>query len=363
MAEWLAEAGLDVLVLEDTEGRRCSSVRYLTGLPQDGILFIFRNGRTVLSPWDVILAKRTAWASDITALSEFDRTTEKVLAGILAREGFSQGSRLELSLATPYSVFMKLQKACPDVIFSCPEKGIEAKIKERRALKDPEELSFLRKAAEITNEVLVLLEEKFKTGDPVTELDLAMFIEAEGRQRGAEGTGFETLAAGPERSFGIHAFPAYTRGPHATEGLSILDFGFLYQGYTSDVTMTVARGKLSPKQEKMINLVQKAYDNAVKQAVPGALIRDICRKVDNTFAVEGFFMPHSLGHGIGLDAHEAPMVSTRADEKAVLQPGMVITIEPGLYAADTGGVRLENDLLITENGSELLTRSRILRLS
>ena len=250
----------------------------------------------------------------------------------------------------------------PDTVLSCPEKGVMRQIETSRARKDTDEIEHIRRAVSITNDVLDILIEKFESGTLKTELEAAMLIEQEGRRRGAEGTGFETLAAGPSRSFGIHAFPSYTGGPIGGDGLSIVDFGFRCDGYTSDVTLTIARGKLSAKQEKMTALVQKAHDAAVAAAVPGAGIVDICSIVEDTFAAEGFSMPHSLGHGIGLDAHEAPMVSTRAEADAILEPGMVITIEPGLYAEDTGGVRLENDVLITPEGSEVLTRSRILRL-
>ena len=338
-AALIDEEGLDAVLLEDTEGRRCSSIRYLTGLPQDGLLFIFRNGRTVLVPWDIIMAGKTATASRIVPLTDFDRKPEKAVKGVLALEGAAAGAKVEVSPGTPYPVFQKLKKAVTGATLSCPEKGIEHRIEESRARKDPGEIEDIRRAASITSEVMDLLIRRIESGTITTELEAAMFLEQAGRERGSEGTGFETLAAGPSRSFGIHAFPSYTGGPIGGDGFSIIDFGFRYNGYTSDVTVSIARGRLSAKQEKMATLVQKTHDAAVAAAVPGACIREICTMVDDTFAGEGFFMPHSLGHGIGLDAHEAPMVSTRAEAEAVLEPGMIITIEPGLYAEDAGGIR------------------------
>ena len=361
-AAYIGKEGLDAILLEDTEGRRCSSIRYLTGLPQDGLLFIFKSGRTVLVPWDIIMAGKTATASRILPLTDFDRNPEKVVKGVLSMENIGAGAKIEISSRTPYPMFRKLESAVTGASLSCPEKGVEHRIEESRACKDPGEIEYIRRAATITNEVLDLLIGKVESGSITTELEAAMFIEQAGRERGSEGTGFETLAAGPSRSFGIHAFPSYTRGPIGGEGFSIIDFGFRYNGYTSDVTVPIVRGNLSGKQEKMATLVQKTHDAAVAAAVPGACIREICTMVDDTFAGEGFSMPHSLGHGIGLDAHEAPMVSTRAEADAVLEPGMIITIEPGLYAEDAGGIRLENDVLITPGGNEVLTRSRIVRL-
>ena len=358
----IRDADLDGILLEDTEGRRCSSIRYLTGLPQDGLLFIFRTGRTVLVPWDIIMAEKMASASNIIPLTSFERKIDKAILGVLEAEGLGTGAKLELPARTPYPMFNKLCEQMPDILFSCPEKGVEYRIMAMRACKDRDETRIIKQAADITNTVLDQLENKFIKGALTTELDAAMFIAQAGRKLGAESMGFETIAAGPERSFGIHAFPSFSEGPIGTTGLSIIDFGFCFEGYTSDVTMTVARGPLTDTQEQMISLVQQAYDAAVEASGPGSNIRGVCGIVDTIFEAAGFAMPHSLGHGVGLDAHEAPMVSTRAEEDAILEPGMVITIEPGLYSRDDGGVRLENDLLITEDGAETLTRSRILRL-
>lgn len=361
-ARLVRDAGLDGVVLEDTEGRRSSAVRYLTGLPQDGLLFVFRTGRTVLCPWDIIMAERTAAADSIIPLTRFERRAERAIRGVLETEGFDSGAKVELPARTPCPVFRQLEEKVPEAVFSCPERGVEYHIDRMRARKEPGELGLVRKAAGITNEVIDLLAQGFEDGSLSTELETALFIERAGRERGAEGLGFETIAAGPGRSFGIHAFPSYTGGPIGTPGLSIIDFGYRFDGYTSDVTLTIARGSLSDKQKTMLDLVQRAHDAAVEAAGPGVQIRKICGLVEDIFAAEDFSMPHSLGHGIGLEAHEAPAVSTRAEPDALLESGMVITIEPGLYSGDTGGVRLENDLLITDGGAEVLTRSRILRL-
>ncbi len=196
----------------------------------------------------------------------------------------------------------------------------------------------------------------------MSEIDIAMFIETESRQRGAEGTGFPTIAAGPNRSHNIHAFPNYTGGEFATEGLSILDFGILFEGYTTDVTCTVVRGTPSGRQEHLCGLVLEAYETAAKMLKPGAAVSGIAHSAEELFAREGLQMPHSLGHGIGLAAHEAPVLKSSGKEDTVLKAGMVITLEPGLYDPDAGGVRLENDFLITPDGAEELTISRIYTL-
>jgi Xaa-Pro dipeptidase len=231
-----------------------------------------------------------------------------------------------------------------------------------RAAKDKAEIAVFRQVSAITNELMGLIELGVKTGKLPTETDVALFIEREARIRGCEGTGFGTLCAGPDRSFGIHCFPAYTNGPFATTGLSILDFGLVYQGYTSDVTMTFARGPLSARQEKMLSLVLEAADLGIAAIRPGVRGSDVGKAVNAFFASHGFFMPHGLGHGIGLEAHEAPSLVAKDDNKWILEPGMIVTVEPGLYENGLGGCRLENDVLVTEYGNEVLTSSRIVWL-
>jgi len=216
--------------------------------------------------------------------------------------------------------------------------------------------------ASYTDQLMDMVEKEIAAGMLSTELDVALFLEREARRMGAEGMGFETLAAGPGRSFGIHAFPAFTSGPFANAGLSILDFGARFEGYTSDVTMSFVSDVLSQEQKTMIDLVEEAHRIAVEACGPGVPLLKVATLVDDLFKKAGWFMPHSLGHGIGLDAHEAPMLSMRASPEALLQPGHIVTIEPGLYHPEFGGVRLENDVLITETGAEVLTHSRIVRL-
>jgi Xaa-Pro dipeptidase len=179
---------------------------------------------------------------------------------------------------------------------------------------------------------------------------------------GAEGMGFETLAAGPTRSFGIHAFPTFTAGPFANMGLSILDFGARFEGYTSDVTMSFVDEAIGLEQKTMIELVEEAHSIAIAACGPGVPFLKVATLVDDLFKKAGWSMPHSLGHGIGLDAHEAPALSMRALPNACMEPGQIITVEPGLYDSERGGVRLEDDVLITNNGAEVITHSRIVRL-
>jgi Xaa-Pro dipeptidase len=201
-----------------------------------------------------------------------------------------------------------------------------------------------------------------------SETELALFLEVRARERGAEGMAFESLAAGPERSFAIHAFPAYTDADFGTQGFSILDFGVCWEGYRSDVTLTAVRGPLSRLQERMREAVLAAYARALPQVKPGADPQDIGADIDRFLSEAGLPMPHGLGHGLGLEAHEAPSLRLRqpgapaAQPPASLLPGMVLTIEPGAYDPEAGGIRLENDLLVIAGGHELLTHASLIHL-
>jgi Xaa-Pro dipeptidase len=245
----------------------------------------------------------------------------------------------------------------------CKENGVHQFVVELRMIKDEYEIECTKEAARIADLIIDRIEEQVVSGQIKTEMDVALFIERECRIHGCQRTGFETLAAGPERSFAIHAFPGYTSASWPDNGLSILDFGVVYNGYTSDTTLTIAKGELSEGQEKILSLVQKAYDECLQLYKPGLNIKDAASKADEVFAKAKQKMPHSLGHGIGLEIHESPRVSTRVDSNATFKEGMIITLEPGLYDEKEGGCRLENDILITQDGNEVISHSRIIRIS
>jgi Xaa-Pro dipeptidase len=362
LAESLAGKGQALAMFEDTEGRRDPSIRYFCGHPGDALLFIASDGRSLLIPWDMNMATAMASIESTIAYTDFDRSPYKAMAGAIASLGIKTGSRIDLPSATPYPMYVNYVEACPDHDFDCNEDGSTKTAAALRAVKDEAEIAVYRKVSAITDKAMDQIEAGVKAGTLATEAAVALFIERFLREEGCESTGFDTIAAGPSRSFGIHAVPSYTAAPFATQGMSILDFGLVFEGYTSDVTMTFLRGEISDKAVEMVDLVQEAYTAAVAMCGPGVKSRDVALKVDAIFSDKGYVMPHGLGHGIGLEAHEMPAVRSRADNDWTLLPGHIITIEPGLYDPQLGGVRLEDDVLITATGYEVLTHSRIVRL-
>lgn len=362
VAARLAEEGIDAALFEDAEGRRDRAIRYLTGQPGDALLVVSARGEAILIAWDVNMARSMSAGAELLPYSDFSRIPAAALAGALDRLGIGQGSRVELPSTTSFPSHGKFAASLPRFELVCRENGIDEFLRRMRAVKDADEIALYRRAAAITDAVMDQIESGIRSRALTTEMDVALFIEREARSAGCEATGFETLAAGPDRSWGIHAFPAYGSGPFASEGLSILDFGLKLEGYTTDVTMSFVRGRIGAERERMIGLVQRAHDECVAACGPGVPARSIAQRADAIFSEAGYFMPHALGHGVGLDAHESPSIRNREDCADVLVSGNVLTIEPGLYRPDLGGVRLENDVLITDTGAEVITASRIVFL-
>ena len=362
MWDWMAQEGITLVMFEDTEGRRDATIRWLTGHPGDALLFLSLERKALLVPWDIILAKAYSRTDLIVSYSEFNRMPVKAIRGVVDKLKIPAGSKIEIPSTTSYPAFLDLVGELADFDIICRKKSAAAHALNLRAVKDAEELAVLRKAADITNKIIDLLEKNVRSGKIKTESDAAMLIEVESRKRGCDGTGFETLAAGPDRSFGIHAFPAWTAAPFAGQGLSILDFGLTFGGYNCDVTLTFVRDP-SPQQQKMVNLVEKAAKLAVEGIANGKDTSLLAIAVEELFAKSKKRLEHALGHGIGLDVHEYPFFRSRPDERWELAPGMVFALEPGLYDPVQGGCRLENDFLMTETGYEILTEARIIWLT
>lgn len=222
-----------------------------------------------------------------------------------------------------------------------------------RMIKDDSELAIIQQAADLADRTFAHVLTIAKPG--MTELEIALEIEFFVRRNGASSTSFDTIVASGERSALPHGV-ASERKLQNDEFLK-LDFGALYNGYCSDLTRTVVIGKASDKHKEIYNIVLEAHMNALNNLKPGmtgaqadSLARDVIAK-----AGYGDNFGHSLGHGIGLYIHEGPGLAQRSD--TVLQPGMVVTIEPGIYLPGFGGVRIENDVVITESGIRVLTHS------
>ena len=359
---WMEAEGINLVMLQDSENRRDCSVRWLSGQPGDAALFLSSDKKALLVPWDVNMAQLYASCDMLIPFAAYSLDPIKALLDAAYNLKTPPGGKIEISSDTSYPDFLQYVEKIADYDIICRRDGIRSEIERLRMVKDADEIRVYRALSVFTNQMIEDLEKNVREGVLRTEVDVAIFIEYTARQQGCDGTGFTTLAAGTGRSFGIHAFPAYTSAPFAGTGLSILDFGLVLHGYTSDVTMTFAREPLSARQETNLGLVIKAFDLALSKVKDGVMCRTIAQAADTLFKKSRRSMPHGLGHGIGLQPHEAPFLRSREDNEWRLAPGMVFTIEPGLYDPIEGGCRFENDVLLTENGPEVLTESRIVRM-
>lgn len=231
-----------------------------------------------------------------------------------------------------------------------PVSGLIEKI---RMIKMPEEVSILKAAAKIADDAFEHICGFIKAGH--TELQISNELEFFMRRQGATSSSFDTIVASGLRSalpHGVATDKIVEQGDMIT-----LDYGALYNGYISDITRTVAVGEPSEKMKEIYQIVLDAQILGVEKIGPGmtgieadAIARDYIKSKGY-----GEAFGHSTGHGIGLEVHEGPGLSFKS--QTVLEPGMAVTVEPGIYLPGIGGVRIEDDILITESGNERLTNS------
>lgn len=363
LSDYLQKENLGCCVFIDNEEHRDPALNYFSGHSSDAILLIFSDGYSILIPWDENLAKQNATFDKLIPFTRYKcKDIEATKAALNLGGSHKCSDKVELPTALTYPEYLRFVDSLNMYQCRCTEHGAHEYVKELRMIKDEYEIECTKEAARIGDLIIDKIEEGIKNNSIQTEMDVALLIERECRIHGCQRTGFDTLAAGPSRSFAIHAFPGYTSAKWPDVGLSILDFGVVYNGYTSDTTVTIAKGELSEEQEKQLELVQTAYDECLKLYTKEHTIVEAAKKADSVFAKAKMKMPHSLGHAIGLEIHEAPRVSTKTDNSLKFQPGMILTLEPGLYDAKNGGCRLENDILITEDGNQVISNSRIIRI-
>lgn len=226
-------------------------------------------------------------------------------------------------------------------------------LREVRSAKEPEELVKIRQAQQLTDYAFQELLPFIKEG--VTEKALALELEFILKRNGAEALSFDTIMASGENGAMPHAVPSERK--ICFGDLITMDFGCVYQGYCSDMTRTVAFGQPSEELVRVYDTVLQAHCRAKEMLCSGIDTRTIDAAARDYIAKCGYgeYFGHGLGHGVGLEIHELPVLSYRCN--SVLQQGQVVTIEPGIYLPGVGGVRVENMCFITETGYEDITAS------
>jgi Xaa-Pro aminopeptidase len=222
-----------------------------------------------------------------------------------------------------------------------------------RMVKEQREIDMIEQAAIISSTAFLASLESLKSN--TTENELAATIEFEMKKRGAEGSSFPPIVAFGHKSAMPHAAPDDSRLNGAE--IMLFDYGCRYRGYCSDETVSLLRRgkKVDRELEKVMTVVRRAKDEAFKVLMPGARCRDVDLTVRKFIDQRGYgrFFVHSTGHGVGMEIHEPPIISRFSRD--VFKPGMVVTIEPGIYIPGKGGIRLEDLVKITENGFEKIS--------
>jgi Xaa-Pro aminopeptidase len=337
----LQQQGLDALITENQKNRR-----YISGFTGSTGWVIVTQEEALLVTDFRYVDQAAAEASHFTIVDN-ERKPVEAIAQALQKLGVKRLAFEKNHISVGVHETWKEAFTGVELV---PTSGI---IEELRMYKDESELDIIREAVRIADAAFTHILSYIRPG--VREIDVAMELEFFMRRQGAASSAFDIIVASGVRGSLPHG-RASEKVIEAGEMVT-LDFGALYKGYNSDITRTVSVGEPHPKMKEIYEIVLRAQVNGVNQIKPGmtgkeadALTRDII-----TEAGYGSAYGHSTGHGLGLDVHELPNLS--AASSVVLKPGMLVTVEPGIYISDLGGVRIEDDVLITESGCEILTQS------
>ncbi len=264
-----------------------------------------------------------------------------ILAGLKAgRIGFESDS-------VTYDAYRRLKKLLPGVRL-VPAPGLTGKA---RACKGPFEIERIRDSARVLDAGFATAAKVIRSN--VTEKKAAAAIELSFREAGAEGPAFDTIIASGPRGALPHGKASDKKIKKGE--LVVVDMGVVLNGYNSDETRTFCTSEPTARQRKVYNTVLDAQLKAIEKVAPGVKASEVDRAAREHIDRAGYgrYFGHGVGHGVGLDVHEAPSVSPLSRE--TLEEGMVITVEPGIYIPGWGGVRIEDMVLVTKDGFEVLT--------
>ena len=340
LRERIAEEGLDALIVTDRKNRE-----YLSG-------FTGSAGFLLVSPRGGVLATDFRYEEQAKAQSPH----LAVYRYETPRDGLSrlvQAKKVDIvgfeAVHTSCWELAEWEEDNPDITWRQTRGLVES----QRICKDEEEIRRIRQAARLTDKGFEHILEYLRPG--VQEQEVALELEFFLRREGAEGVSFAPIVASGPNSALPHAQP----GDRILESgdFVVLDFGVIIEGYCSDLTRTVVIGRASDRQREIYELVLKAQRYALGEVAPGKDAAAIDKGVRDIFAAEGVaeYFGHGLGHGVGLEVHEEPTLSSRSKDE--LRAGMLVTVEPGLYFPGWGGVRIEDLVLLTSQGMENLSSS------
>ncbi|MCU1318043.1 MAG: hypothetical protein JWN63_3365 [Candidatus Acidoferrum typicum] len=338
----LARAKIDALLITSP-----ANWYYLTGFTgESGALVVLRKGASLITDGRFMVQGR-AEASGIRILQQKGSLFESV--GQFLKDAHSNRVGFDPSQVT-VGQLQSLRRVAGARVRWIPALG---QVESLRMRKDAAELAQMRRAAILAGEVVQQAIGLLKPG--IREFDVGAEIEYQMRKKGASGPAFETIVAFGERAALPHARPTAKR--LRKNELVVLDLGVILGHYCSDITRTVYLGRAPKRIRTWYQAVLEAQTAAIAAAKSGAACGDVdraARQVLAGYRLDHLFV-HSTGHGLGLEVHEDPRVAR--GQKKRLEPGNVITIEPGIYSAGIGGIRIEDDVAVHPDCTEVLTRA------
>jgi len=326
------------------------NVRYLCGFTgsaaaliitaDDGACILFTDGRYRTQAKEevkfarIVIARKSPLTAAAEWLAERRRRSSTLVVGI-EPESITAGMRDRL--ASGLKGKARLRSAPPLV-------------ERARMVKDAAEIHCIRRAVELGASLFQTACRKIRPG--VSEVEAAAAMEYEARCAGAEGMSFPTILASGNRSAIVHGRASEARIPR--RGFVVCDFGVILAGYCSDRTRTVHVGRPSAEARRLYQAVLEAQEAAIAAVAPGVSAGEVDGAARRVLRKQGLarYFTHSTGHGLGLEIHEAPRLASGQAQK--LEPGMVITIEPGAYVPGKWGVRIEDVVLVTSSSCEVL---------
>ncbi len=323
-----------------------SHIRYLTGFTGSNAVCLVTPRRAVLITDGRYRSQAPAEVDGATVVIARQSLFAELSQRYLVRPGMKVGVEEEHLSAASLRTLRRLLPRC-----SFP--AMPPLIERMSAVKDASEIKRIKRAVEITDAVFAKVLIAMEPG--IRELDLAAEISYWHRKYGADSEAFDPIVASGPRAALPHA-RATTKKIRVGE-VVVLDFGCRYQGYNSDMTRVVALGRPSAEMQKIHGIVREAQQRAIDAIRPGMEARalDAVARTHIEKAGYGKFFVHSLGHGLGIHIHDSLRISSLSSE--LLHEHAVVTIEPGIYLPGKGGVRIEDDVLITRGGCSVLTRS------
>ena len=322
-----------------------SNIRYLCGFSgSEGALLLTRE-----DGWFLCDSRYTTQAAEEVCGVEIREFTAKyeLICSLISDNKFMRiGFE---STHTMVSDFRQLNER----LVGCELVGIGASLDAIRSCKEQCEIDCLRDVAVLASASLQSALLSLKPG--VRESEFGLALEIEMRQRGADARAFDFIVASGERGAMPHGRASdkvICQGEMVT-----IDFGAVKNGYYSDETVTVSLGRACDRGREIHSVVREAHDRAIAAVKPGIRCRDLDEVARSYIRQQGYedFFGHGLGHGVGLDIHEKPVISPRSD--ALVEAGMVFTIEPGIYIPGFGGVRIEDTVAVTADGCVVLTQA------